>query len=450
MMRKLTNMLLRTNRSTVVGLSFASLILLGAFLLMLPITHTNDQWLPFVDALFTATSATCVTGLVVVDTGTYFNLLGQIIIIMLIQIGGVGVMTLTTMIILQMGRHIGLKGKLLVQESLNQDGPAGVLNFAIRIIYITLAIEFTFGSLLAAHFYDNGMDILQATYFGYWHAISAFCNGGFDLMGDFNSLTGYHSDTVVNLTIISLITLGGLGFAVLEEIYLKRCWKRFSLHTKMVLVSYLFLSVGGAAIIWLFEIDNNLTIGALDGWDGIMASLFQAVTVRTAGFNTVDIASLREDTLFLLDALMFIGGAPASTAGGLKVTTFLTVLLVTFAVLRDRKDVTIFQRRISEDIVHKSMCIFILCLLWLGIAFFLLLTIDDGQHHFHLVLCELFSAFGTVGLGVGITPTWDPWCKLILILTMYIGRIGILTFSMSLIARKPRNIRYPSEDIIIG
>lgn len=427
-----------------------AVILIGALLLTLPITHTNGEWLSFIDALFTATSATCVVGLVVVDTGTYFNILGQLIIIFLIQIGGVGVMTLTTMIVLGMGKHIGLKERLLIQEALNQDGPAGVIELAKRMIKYTVVIELFFGTILALYGFFTTDWGFKAFYYGYWHAISAFCNGGFDLCGNFDSLTRFRDDVVVNVCIMLLITLGGIGFAVEGDILKKRCWKKLRLQSKVVLMGYLILSVGGGLLIWAFEFNNPATIGNLPDGNQLMASMFQSVTARTAGFNTLDIASLRDDTLLFMMLLMFIGGAPASTAGGIKITTFAVVLMATVAMLRGKKDVVIYNRRISEDLIHKSMGVFVLCLLWLGIAFFLLLAIDNRQHHFHLVMCELFSAFGTVGLGVGITPEWHPVCKLILIMTMFIGRIGILTFTMAFLEKEASILRYPSEDMIIG
>lgn len=449
-MQKITDFILKMNRSMVVGLSFIGIILIGAVLLMLPISHTNGEWMPFIDALFTATSATCVVGLIIEDTGTYFNLLGQLIIILLIQIGGVGVMTLTTMIILGMGKKLGLKERLLIQEALNQDGPAGVINLAKRMLRYTAVIELFFGTVLALYWYDTTDLGLKAIYFGYWHSISAFCNGGFDLMGNFSSLTAFAEDWVVNICVMSLITLGGLGFAVEGEILHKHNWRKFNLQTKVVILGYLIFSLGGGLIIWLFEAGNMDTIGGLSESSQFMASLFQSVTCRTAGFNTVDVSLMREDTLFLMMILMFIGGAPASTAGGLKITTTAVLIMSTVAFLRGRKDVVIFHKRISEDVIFKSMGVFVLCVLWIGIAFASLLVFNDTHKHFHLILCELFSAFGTVGLGVGITSEWNTICKMILIITMFIGRIGILTFTMSIVSKKPDKLRYPSEDMIIG
>ncbi|MCR5176405.1 MAG: Trk family potassium uptake protein [Anaerovibrio sp.] len=446
----LTGLILKINRSMVVGASFVAVILLGAFLLMLPITHNSNEWLSFADALFTATSATCVVGLAVVDTGTYFNLLGQLIIIILIQIGGVGVMTLTTMILMGMGRSMSLKEKLLLQETMSVDGPAGVIDLAKRMVLYTFCIEMFFGTLLAVHFYFSANLGLQGVYFGYWHAVSAFCNAGFDLFGGFQSLTAFRGDYFVNICIIILITLGGLGFAVEGDILKKRCWSRLRLHSKVVLSSYCILSLGGALIIWIFESYNPLTLGSLPESQQFLAALFQSVTTRTAGFNTIDISLLNRDTLLFMMFLMFVGGAPASTAGGIKVTTFAVIIMAAVALLRGKKDVVIFRRRISEEIIHKSSGIFILCLLWLGLAFFLILTFDAGKNHFGFIMCELFSAFGTVGLGVGITPHWDTASKLVLIITMFIGRIGILTFIMSFLEKKPSNLKYPMEDMFIG
>lgn len=448
-MEKITNFILKMNRSMVVGLSFIGIILIGTILLMLPISHTNGEWMPFIDALFTATSNTCVVGLAVADTGNYFSVFGQMVMILLIQIGGVGVMTLTTMIILGMGKKLGLKERLLMQEALNQDGPAGVIELAKRIIRYTLVIELFFGTLLAIYWYNTTDWGLKSIYYGYWHSVSAFCNAGFDLLGDGKSLTDYYNDWFINIVFISLITLGGLGFAVEFDIIHKRSWKKFTLQTKVVILGYLLLSLGGALFIWGYETLNPATLGNLSESDQILAALFQSVTCRTAGMNTIDISQMHEDSQLLMMVLMFIGGAPASTAGGLKITTALVVIMSTFAFLRGRKDVVIFRKRIAEEVVLKSMGVFVLCILWMGFAFLTLLIFDEGQK-FHLVLFELFSAFGTVGLGIGITQDWNTICKLILIITMFIGRIGILTFTMSFVSKKSDKLRYPTEDMIIG
>lgn len=447
-MKNLLRYFLNLNRSMVVAATFAALILIGTFLLMLPISNTQGEWMPFIDALFTATSATCVTGLAVVDTGKYFTLFGETVLILLIQIGGLGIMTLTTLFSVGLGKRINIRHRLLIQESLNQEGPSGVIKMAMAIVKYTLIIEFIFGSILAAYFYDT-MGI-RALYWGYWHAVSAFCNAGFDLFGDFKSLVDYQQSVPVNLCFIMLIILGGIGFTVIGEVAKERRWSRFSLHTKMVLCINTALIIGGTAMIWLLELHNAETIGRLGAGDQLLAALFQSVSARTAGFNTIDISLLTNATLFFMMFLMFVGASPTSTGGGIKTTTFGVLVLSTLSLLRNKKETVLFNRRIDNSLIAKSNSIFILSILWLGMAFFLLLMLDTNGHPFQKVLFELFSAFGTVGLGVGITTEWNSWCKMVLIATMYIGRIGILTFGMSFFSKEIDKVRYPTENIIVG
>ncbi len=449
-MQRLTHLFYSLNRSVVILASFAALICVGTFLLMLPIAHNNGQWLSFVDALFTATSAACVTGLSVLDTGKDLSLFGQIVLIVLIQIGGVGLMTITTLFSIGLGKRINIGQRLLVQESLNQGTPEGVIRMALDITKYTLFIEFIFGTALAFCFYDELGDLGKSLYWGYWHAISAFSNAGFDLLGNNTSLTAYKTNLPLNLIFMVLIVLGGLGFTVLGDIHNRRSWRYLSLHTKIVLVVNTVLLAGGALLFWLLEMDNPLTLGKLTFGEQWLASLFQSVSARTAGFNTIDISLLGGATLTLTMVLMFIGASSTSTGGGIKTTTFVVLLVSTLALLRGKKDVVIFNRRIDSSTVNKSNSIFVLAQLWLVLAFFLLLVFDTNHHSYELVLFELVSAFSTTGLGVGITVEWNVWCKLILIATMYIGRIGILTFSMSFFNKKVDRIRYPAENILIG
>lgn len=447
-MRNLLRYFLNLNRSMVVAATFAALILTGTFLLMLPISNTQGEWMPFIDALFTATSATCVTGLAVVDTGKYFTLFGETVLILLIQIGGLGIMTLTTLFSVGLGKRINIRHRLLIQESLNQEGPSGVIKMAVAIVKYTLIIEFIFGSILAAYFYDAMGS--KALYWGYWHSISAFCNAGFDLFGDFKSLVDHQQSIIVNLCFIMLIILGGIGFTVIGEVARERRWNRFSLHTKMVLIINTALIIGGTVMIWLLEFNNDSTLGKLGVGDQFMAALFQSVSARTAGFNTIDISMLTNATLFFMMFLMFVGASSTSTGGGIKTTTFGVLVLSTLSLLRNKKETVLFNRRIDNSLIAKSNSIFILSVLWLGLAFFLLLMFDTHGHPFQKVLFELFSAFGTVGLGVGITTEWNDLCKMVLIATMYIGRIGILTFGMSFFSKETEKVRYPTENIIVG
>lgn len=446
-MKRLLCLIFDLNRSMVVAMTFAGLILLGTVLLMLPVSNVNGEWMPFIDALFTATSATCVTGLAVVDTGKYLSWFGKTVLIMLIQFGGLGIMTLTTLLSVGLGRKINIRHRLLIQESLNQDGPSGIIKMALSIVKYTLLIEFAIGTVLAVYFYqDYG---LKGLYYGYWHAVSGFCNAGFDLFGDFKSLVDYKTNILINFSFMLLIILGGIGFTVIDDVIKKRQWQKFSLHTKMVLAINSCLIVFGSLGIWLLE-RNSSSFAGLNTAQQFMAAGFQAVSARTAGFNTVDIALLSDASLVFMMFLMFVGASPTSTGGGIKTTTFGILLLSTLSLLGDKKETVLFKRRIDPALIFKSYSIFILSVLWLVLAFFLLLALDNNHQPFQKVLFELVSAFGTVGLGIGITTEWNNWCKLILIATMYIGRIGILTFGMSFFSKKLDKIRYPSENVIVG
>ena len=449
-MQRLLHLVYSLNRSTLIAFSFMAIILVGTFLLMLPISNTSGKWLPVIDALFTATSASCVTGLAVLDTGKDLTIFGQLVLITLIQIGGLGLMTITTLFAVGLGKRINISQRLLIQESLNQDAPSGVVRIALDIIKYTLVIEFVFGTILAFYFYEMLKMGGKALYWGYWHAISAFCNAGFDLLGDYASLTAFRGNVVVNLVFMVLIILGGIGFTVIGDVVQKRKWRYFSLHTKIVLSVNTILLVVGAVLFWLLEMETPATIGSLSVGEQWLASAFQSVTARTAGFNTVDIGALSGASLTLMMILMFIGASSTSTGGGIKTTTFTVLMLSTLALLRGKKDVVLFKRRIDGNIISKSYAIFFLAQLWLVLAFFMLLVFDTSGHSYQLILFELISAFGTVGLGVGITTEWNTWCKLILIATMYIGRIGILTFSMSFFNKKVDRIRHPAENILIG
>lgn len=447
-MKKFLRFFMCLNRSLFIGLSFGAFILLGTLFLMLPISNTNGQWLSFIDALFTATSASCVTGLTVVDVGKDFTLFGQIVLIILIQIGGLGIMTITSLLSVGLGKKIDIKQRLLISESLNQDEPTGIVRMTMDIVRYTLFIEFFFGSILAVYFYDSmGW---SAFYWGYWHAISAFCNAGFDLLGNFTSLVNMSGDIVVNLCFMALIIFGGIGFTVIGDIINAKKWRNFSLHTKIVIFANMILVFGGGFIIWLLEHNNTATLAEKPAYEQVLASLFQAVSLRTAGFNTFDIANVTSATLFFMMIMMFIGASPTSTGGGIKTTTFVVLIASTFALLRDKKDVVLFKRRLESNVISKAISIFLLAILWISLAIFLLLILDTGNHPFQFIMFEVFSAMGTVGMSVGITTEWNNWCKVVLIATMYVGRIGILTFGMSFFNKKIDRLRYPAENIMIG
>ena len=432
-------------------LGFAGLILCGSLLLMLPIAAASGVGLSFIDALFTATSAVCVTGLIVVDTGTYFSLFGQLVIISLIQAGGLGIMAMSTLMAILIGKKINLKQRLVMQEALNQFTIAGVVRLTQYIIKVTLVIEFIAGTILAIRWYqDFG---LKGIYFGYWHAVSSFCNAGFDLLGSvtgkFSSATGYVDDIVVNVVISLLIILGGIGFTVIADVWTTRRFDRLSLHSKVVLITTLILIVFGALVIFLLEYNNLNTLGSLS-WQGkVLASYFQSVTTRTAGWNTVDLSKLTDATLFFMVILMFIGASPTSTGGGIKTSTASVLTAAIWALIRGRQDAELFERRIPQSIIYKAFSVMLISAV-LVIFVTMMLTITENQPFINL-LFEATSAFGTVGLTTGITPTLTTPGKLWLIIAMFAGRVGPVTLALALALKNRKgNLQYPEGKLIIG
>ncbi|MPM43740.1 Ktr system potassium uptake protein B [bioreactor metagenome] len=428
-------------------LGFAGLIIFGAVLLTLPASSATGERLKFIDALFTATSAVCVTGLVVVDTGKYFSLFGQLVIIGLIQAGGLGIMTMSTLMALIVRKKIQLRERLIMQEALNQLTMAGVVRLTQYIIKAALLLEFIGGTILAVRWYQDFGS--KAIYFGYWHAISAFCNAGFDLFGEFRSLTMYVDDITVNLTVTSLIILGGIGFAVISDVISNRVFSRFALHTKIVLTTTALLIFFGTLIIFLLELHNTATIGNIS-WQGkILGSYFQAVTTRTAGYNTLNIDVLSNATLFFMIILMFIGASPASTGGGVKTSTASVVATAIWGHVSGKNDAELFGRRISSNNVYKA---FSLVFISAALVIFVTMMMSVTENvDFLKLLFEVVSAFGTVGLSTGITPNLTSYGKIWLILTMFTGRVGPVTLALALALRKRKGtIQYPEGKVNIG
>ena len=424
---------------------FAAIILAGGLVLSMPAASADGQPTPFLTALFTATSATCVTGLVVVDTATHWSTFGQLVIMLLIQFGGLGYMTVATLMALAIGRRIGLRERLVLQEAHNLYTLGGIVRFTRRVVLITLAIE-AIGAILLMLRWRPDFGLARAAYLGIFHSISAFNNAGFDLMGGFRSLTGYAGDVSVNLTIALLIILGGLGFTVLVDLGRPR---RFTLHAKVVLATTAILIVAGTALVYLLEFRNPDTLGRLPGWQGVLAAFFQSVTPRTAGFNTLDTSRLLDPTLMLLIALMFIGASPGGTGGGIKTTTFVAPMAVIVAMLRGRPDPELFWRRLPPVVVYKAVTIALV-----AVAFVVTMATAlafTERVEFIQALFEVTSAFGTVGLSTGITPSLSTVGRIIIMLTVFTGRVGLLTMAFALTHRQqPANFRFPEERIMIG
>ncbi len=434
----------------VLVIGFAALIFLGAFLLTLPISSSNGDTLSFVDAIFTSTSAVCVTGLVVVDTGTYFSLFGQIVILLLIQIGGLGFMTMATLFALLIGKRISLKNRLIIQESLGSSEISGVVRITKYIVYLTFTIE-ALGAFILSFRLIPLYGYSKGVYFSIFHSISAFCNAGFDLFGGFRSLTPFVEDPFISLTIMGLIVLGGLGFNVIFDVLKCRSFKKISLNSKLVLlITGLLLSIG-FVMIFALEYNNPETLGPLSMKGKVLASAFHSVSPRTAGYNSLPMDKLTMPTILITLFLMFIGGSPGSTAGGIKTTTFGLVILAILAVIRGEQDSVIFKRKIARDATMRALAV-------LGIAtsivlvMLCILCITEHQSDFLSILFEVVSAFGTVGLSIGLTTKLTVIGKLALAFTMFMGRIGVLTFILAIASNQQRHktvLHYPEGKIIV-
>lgn len=430
-------------------LGFTLLIFIGTLLLTLPIATETGVRLSFLDALFTATSATCVTGLIVMDTGDTFSLFGEIVILVLIQVGGLGFMTFGTMLFLLMGKKISLKERMLIKESFNFTELSGVVKIVRRIILFTVVIETVGGVFLAVRF-SFDMPLARAIYYGFFHAISNFNNAGFDLMGGYQGLTHYVDDPIVTMTVSLLIILGGLGFIVMNELFDYRHTHKLSLHGKVVLSTTSVLIITATILVFAFEFTNPKTLGSLSPIGKGFASFFQAVTPRTAGSNTLPIADLTNSTLLLTIVLMFIGAGSGSTASGIKVTTFTVLLATIWSQLRGKADVELFKRRIVVETILKAFTV-TMCGLAVVVLTTFILSLTEHGHEFIVYLFEATSAFGTVGLSMGLTPDLTPLGRICIIGTMFIGRLGPLTIGMALaLNKKNADFRYPKGNIMIG
>lgn len=429
-------------------LGFSGMILIGTFLLMLPIANHTGASLAFIDAFFTATSATSVTGLVVRDTGTFFTTFGQVVIMILIQIGGLGFMTMATLFALVFRRRISLKDRLILQEAMNQGSMEGIVRLIRKVLYYSLIIEASAAMLLAIRFAMD-MPILRAIYFGLFHAVSMFNNAGFDLFGQFHSLTNYVGDPIVNIVVMFLIVTGGIGFIVIADLVSYRQKRRLSLHAKVVLSMTAALIVIGFITIFIFEFTNKSTLSPLSWGEKLWSALFQSVTSRTAGANTLDIGNMRQATQFFIIILMFIGASPGSTGGGIKTTTFTILAGAVMAMITRKNDVILFRYRLAQERIFKAVTITMLSLFWV-IAIAMILSATETAP-FLSILFETMSAFGTVGLSMGLTSELTEVGKLFICLTMFVGRVGLLTLAYALGPKKERELfRYPEGKIIIG
>ncbi len=427
---------------------FAALILVGGILLNLPSASNSGQSIGFLNALFTSTSAVCVTGLVVVDTQTQFSTFGQIVIMCLIQMGGLGIMTMATLIFLLLGKKITLRERIVMQEALNQSTLSGLVKLTRHILLTTFIFEGV-GAILLSIRFTQIFGISKGIYYGVFHAVSAFNNAGFDLVGGFKSFTPFVEDPIINGVIMGLIIFGGLGFTVIHDLLLKRNFKHLSLHSKVVITMTLLLLVSGFITFYCLEYSNLKTLGNLSPTGKILAAAFQSVTARTAGFNTLNFSDLTMPSKYFTIFLMFIGASPASTGGGIKTSTFAIIIMMIYTILASKEDVDIYQRRVPMDNIFKAVVIGVIALLLVFTSSFLLTITEKAD--FLSILFETTSAFGTVGLTLGITTELTSIGKIIIILTMFAGRVGPLTLAMALGSRISKAmIRFPEERILVG
>ncbi|WP_286169683.1 TrkH family potassium uptake protein [Halocella sp. SP3-1] len=425
-------------------LGYLLVISIGTFFLLLPISTVEGEVTSFIDALFTATSATAVTGLITLNTMEHWTRFGQTVIMLLIQIGGFGFMTSTTLLFLIFGKRVSLRERLIIMEDLNYNKISGAISLSKYIIILTFTTE-ALGALLLFLYFKKIMPSARAVYFAVFHAISAFNNAGFDLFG--NSLLDFVNIPYINIVITFLFIIGGIGFIVIDEVFSKGL-KNLSLHSRLVLNTSLILIILGTFSFFFLEYTNPATIGNLSLKGKLLGSYFQGVTPRTAGFNTIPIERLRDVTLFIIILFMFIGASPGSTGGGVKTTTIVTLLIVIYNMSVGKEDIEAFGRRFRDKDIYKALTVVVISLLLITVVTIVLSSTE--KFSFIQIIFEVFSAFGTVGLSTGITARLSNIGKLFIIFTMFVGRVGPVTLAVALGRREYKKIRYPAEDILIG
>ena len=445
----------RRNPASKIAMSFVVVILVGAILLSLPIASNDGTWTSFFDTLFTSTSAVCVTGLIVTDTAIHFSLFGQIVILLLIQIGGIGFITITSLIFLIIGKKIKYTGRRTLQESLSQDTNQGVIKHVKRVLILVFGVE-TLGVLLLAPSFIDIYGVGDGIYKSIFISISAFCNAGFDVLGvtgsEFASLAPLAENSLVLIPIMFLIFVGGLGYLVIFDVLgnLKR--RTMSVHSKIVLAMSTILIFGGAILYMILEWNNPNTLGKFGLWDKVVNAFFQSVTTRTAGFATFDQGAMRASSLLLTYVLMFIGGSPASTAGGVKTTTIFVLLTVIFRKANAKGDIVYRKKRVGNGVIRKSLRVVLLSIMLMLFSVLTICLVEGDTFTPSQVTYEVISAISTVGLTMGITPMLHVVSKMIIILLMFVGRVGTATLTLAFVHKQEYRdiIEYPDSKIMVG
>ncbi len=438
------------NKTRTIALNFMAIILIGACLLTLPVSSKDGQWTDFMTALFTATSASCVTGLVLVDTYNHWSVFGQILILVMIQIGGLGTIAMRILLATFLRRNITLKARNLLQESINSLQIGGIVRLIRQALKGTILFEAA-GAFVMAFYFVPRLGWGRGIYYSVFHAISAFCNAGFDLMGyqgEYVSFVSAVDHPLINIPIMALIIFGGLGFIVWVDVWKQKFrFRKFQFHTKLVLTTTAVLVLGGGLIFYLLEKDASMAGLSPDG--KVYASLFASVTARTAGFNTVDTALMSEGGKLFNVMLMFIGGSPGSTAGGIKTTSIAVIFFYMAAYLRGKQGAEVFGRRISDETVRKAVTVFVLNLsLALGAV-----LIINGVEKLPMIdlMFEAFSAIGTVGMTTGLTRDLGTLGRILIMVLMFLGRVGSMSFAFSFYERKPvPKVQLPEIEVPVG
>lgn len=437
----------------ILALFFVVVIIIGSFLLTMPISSSSGVATDYLDALFTATSATSVTGLVTLDTGTYWSSFGTTVILMLIQIGGLGIMSFTTFGVLKYGNKISLYTSLLMKEALNVDEFQGMSRMMRYVIAFVVVVELL-GMILLSFVFVPKYGLYQGLYVSLFTSISAFCNAGFDIFGNFSSLTSYYNNVYILIICMILIILGGIGFSVITEFITYKYTKKVSVTTKIVLVVTTFLILLGAFLYFIFEYDNPLTFQNMSLGNKILNSFFASISPRTAGFNSIDLSGIRSGTVFLTCILMLIGGSPGSTAGGIKTTTVGVIILSIYHYIRNKNRTIVLGKEIPQKTINKAFIVTFVALFFIS-TFVILISMTDKGASLKSILFEVFSAFNTVGLSLGLTSELNDIGKVLIILAMYLGRVGTLTLIFAFThthdsSKKSNGIKYPEVRITVG
>ena len=426
---------------------FLVAIFIGVILLKMPFSLRENQNITVLDSLFTIVSAICVTGLSVVDISQVFTSTGQLIILFFIQLGGLGVMTVSIIVFLLVGKKMSFETRELLKEERNSNSNGGITNF-IKNLLLTVSLIEILGASILAYGFSKYYPLKKSIFYGLFHSVSAFCNAGFSLFT--NSLEDFRYDNLISLTVSFLIILGGIGFVTVNSLFIikKKKLKNLSLTSKFALLITFFLLTFGTMLFLVFEYNNSSTLKGMNFMDKILNSFFQSVTLRTAGFNTVPLENIKPATVFISYIFMFSGASPGSTGGGIKTTTFGILIFYAFGVLKRKEYVEVFKRRIDWELINKALAIVVISILYIAVIITILLSIENFSTD--RVIYEVISAFSTTGLSMGITASLGIISKFLIIITMFIGRLGPMTVALAFTNNKKSSVKYPKEDILIG